>query len=297
MTGGDEMDMKWKDMVTAAAKGSVSKGEKDGKYVDLSSPELRALVQLILSLPQQDQELLFGKNCFHLPMETIEEIYGIQDAETTYAACRKLLSVCVGCREGEWISERTLQEACRLAVHEYVRQEFVPRKKKLFRTAMMIAAAMLLSSVIVFGNDYRVRDKMLTSMSEYFEVYPSPYFKKDPDAVQDKLKSYEIAHLPRRMSQSGFLEGEGYILYLFTSGKGEECYVLISDPEETWIFLSNKTVKYEDYFIGGKCLLLCDMDNASLIKFSMDNVKFIVYGTLDKNEMIKIANGVRQSRR
>ena len=186
------MDMKWSDIVTAAAKGSVSKEGKDWKYIDLYGPELRALVQFILSLPQQDQELLLGVNAFHLPMGTIEEIYGIQDAEKSYAACRRLLSVCVGCREGELISERTLQEACGLAVHEYVRQEFeamdcrytvgrvgkegitctdrrslviVPRKKKVLRTAMMIAAAILLFRQFPKWNDSRIQNTSIHTLN------------------------------------------------------------------------------------------------------------------------------------
>ena len=214
MRKGDDMDMNWQTMLHEAANASFEKdievrsaADNDAySCVDLPKAKIRELSEKILHLPHQGIVLLFSRYCFRLsPQET--EKFQMKNAKGRFHFYRELLSLSMGLSSEQVISEDSLNQACKIAMKDYLRMELkkdpdvnnVGKNRtsiafKRFSKAVAVATitiTLLFSTAMVVNAQFR--EKVIAWVVETFEKYSSFEVQRDGENTQADLQDY---HLP-----------------------------------------------------------------------------------------------------
>ena len=125
------MEKKWQAMLHEAADASFQKeievlavmDSAAYSYVDLPQTALCTLSEKILLLPHQVIVLLFSRYCFYLSPEDTEKFFQIKNAKGSFRFYRNFLSSSIGLSAEQLISDESLNQACIIAMKEYLRAE------------------------------------------------------------------------------------------------------------------------------------------------------------------------------
>ena len=308
------MDAGWNALLNEAAAVSFERGaavhanraEENCSTVDLQKDELRALSEKILLLPHQGMLLLFSRYCFHLSPEETESFFEVQNAKGRFRYYRELLSACMGLEQNQVISDASFRAACKTALKEYLRCEMDEEEalasdaekrsrprltfKRIWRSVAIAAiiACMIFSTVMVANAD--IREKVITWVVETFERYSLFELKRDDPTLQD-LRSYKFTYLPEGVTLLNSTEDINLLQYEYGID-GLPAFNFLISQSDTRIYADTENTDIHSLEINGTAGFWFEKESLNFVFFELDGCYCSIYGSLEINELIKVASGV-----
>lgn len=311
------MDMSWQALLQEAAATSIEKTadtlaatENDNcACVDLREQQIHELSKKILLLPHQGSALLLSRYCFRLSPEETEIFFHLENAKGRFRFYKELLSSSMGVETGHMISDDTFGKACHIALKDYLHNELEVSAddeaagnsrthiafRKVWKTVAVAAITLtLLFSTCMVANA-QFRERVISWVVETFEKYSIFELHGDElDEPQD-LTEYQAGYLPDGaiLKNTTELPGEpsGFLLYEYAIGKSEYFSIVVSQSDNR-IYLDTENAKIEPFDKDGVTGYFFQKDGMSYICFERDGCFFSVYGSIDVDEIVKIAAGI-----
>ena len=308
------MDVGWNALLKEAAAVSfereaashVNRAEETSSAVDLQREDLQALSAKILLLPHQGMLLLFSRYCFHLSPEETEAFFEVQNAKGRFRYYRELLSACIELEKNQVISDTSFRAACKTALKEYLRRETDeeeapaaeaekrPRPrltfKRIWRSAAIAAiiACMMFSTLMVANAD--IRERVITWVVETFEKYSLFELKRDDPTLQD-LRSYTLTYLPEGATLLSSIEDINLLQYEYVID-GLPAFNFLISQSDTRIYADTENTDIHSLEINGTAGFWFEKESLNFVCFELDGCYCSIYGSLEINELIKVASGV-----
>ncbi len=313
MRKGDDMDMNWQAMLHEAANASFEKdievraADDNEAYscVDLPKAKIRELSEKILHLPHQGIALLFSRYCFRLSPQETEKFFHIKNAKGRFRFYRELLSSSMGLSSEQVISDASLNHACKIAMKDYLRMELkedsaansVGKSRthivfRRFGKAVAVAAitiTLLFSTAMVANAQFR--EKVIAWVVETFEKYSIFELQSDGENAQPDLQSYKPAYLPDGAELQNTVELPEFIIYKYKIGNSDYFNIQLSQSDSR-TYVDTESADIETLDMNGVTGYFFKKDGLNYVCFERDGAFFSVYGSLDVDELIKIAAGI-----
>ena len=306
------MDMTWKSMLHEAAAASFEKDIKSFTVdsisyscVDLPQARIRELCDKILLLPHHGIVLLFSRYCFRLSPEETEMFFQLKNAKGHFRFYCALLSSCMGFAENQIISDASLSKACKAALMQYMRTELkegifdktykrpklsVPLRKIGKAVAVAVITLTLLFSTCMVANA-QFREKVIAWVIETFEKYSVFELRSDGETERSDLHSYKPTYLPEGAELMETIEQTVFIGYKYIIG-GSESFSIWIGQTDIRIYTDAENADIEPLDRDGVTGYFFRKDDLKYMCFERDGCFFSVYGSLDMEELIKIAAGI-----
>ena len=310
------MDMSWQAMLHDAAAVSFERNaeslateNRTRSYVDLSYAQIQTLSEKILSLPHEGIVLLLSRFCFHLSPEEAENFFQLKNAKGRFRFYQELLSSCMGVNTEQMISDDAFGSACHIALKEYLHNELEADTddktagnsrthivfRKVWKTVAVAAITLTLLFSTVMVANAQFRERVISWVIETFEKYSIFELHGDElDEPQD-LTEYQAGYLPDGaiLKNTTELPGEpsGFLLYEYAIGKSENFSIVVSQSDSR-IYLDTENAKIEPFDKDGVTGYFFQKDGMSYICFERDGCFFSVYGSIDTDELAKIAASI-----
>ena len=310
------MDMSWQAMLHDAAAVSFERNaeslateNRTRSYVDLSYAQIQTLSEKILSLPHEGIVLLLSRFCFHLSPEEAENFFQLKNAKGRFRFYQELLSSCMGVNTEQMISDDAFGSACHIALKEYLHNELEADTddktagnsrthivfRKVWKTVAVAAITLTLLFSTVMVANAQFRERVISWVIETFEKYSIFELHGDElDEPQD-LTEYQAGYLPDGaiLKNTTELPGEpsGFLLYEYAIGKSENFSIVVSQSDSR-IYLDTENAKIEPFDKDGVTGYFFQKDDTSYICFEWDGCFFSVYGSIDTDELVKIAASI-----
>lgn len=310
------MDMSWQAMLHDAAAVSFERNaeslateNRTRSYVDLSYAQIQTLSEKILSLPHEGIVLLLSRFCFHLSPEEAENFFQLKNAKGRFRFYQELLSSCMGVNTEQMISDDAFGSACHIALKEYLHNELEADTddktagnsrthivfRKVWKTVAVAAITLTLLFSTVMVANAQFRERVISWVIETFEKYSIFELHGDElDEPQD-LTEYQAGYLPDGaiLKNTTELPGEpsGFLLYEYAIGKSENFSIVVSQSDSR-IYLDTENAKIEPFDKDGVTGYFFQKDGMSYICFERDGCFFSVYGSIDTDELVKIAASI-----
>ncbi len=307
------MDMSWQALLQEAAATSFEKtadtlaaAENDNcACVDLNQQQIYELSKKILLLPHQGIVLLLSRYCFRLPPEETEMFFHLENAKGRFRFYKELLSSSMGVEAGRMISDDTFGKACHIALKGYLHNEIEADAddeaagnsrthiafRKVWKTVAVAAITLtLLFSTCMVANA-QFRERVISWVIETFEKYSIFELHGDElDEPQDLIE-YQAGYLPDgAILQDTTMQPE-VILYEYAISESERFSIVVSQSDSR-IYLDTENAKIEPLDKDGVTGYFFQKDDMSYICFERDGCFFSVYGSIDTDELVKIAASI-----
>lgn len=167
--------------------------------------------------------------------------------------------------------------------------------RKVWKTVAVAAITLtLLFSTCMVANA-QFRERVISWVIETFEKYSIFELHGDElDEPQD-LTEYQAGYLPDGaiLKNTTELPGEpsGFLLYEYAIGKSENFSIVVSQSDSR-IYLDTENAKIEPFDKDGVTGYFFQKDGMSYICFERDGCFFSVYGSIDTDELVKIAASI-----
>lgn len=306
------MDMTWKSMLHEAAAASFEKDIKSFAVdsisyscVDLPQARIRELSEKVLLLPHQGIVLMFSRYCFRLSSEEAEMFFHLKNAKGQFRFYSELLSSCMGLAENQMISDASFSKACKAALKNYLRAELkegifdktykrsklsVPLRKIGKAVAVAVITLTLLFSTCMVANA-QFREKVIAWVIETFEKYSVFELRSDGETERSDLHSYKPTYLPEGAELMETIEQTVFIGYKYIIG-GSESFSIWIGQTNIRIYTDAENADIEPLDRDGVTGYFFRKDDLKYMCFERDSCFFSVYGSLDMEELIKIAAGI-----
>lgn len=306
------MDMTWKSMLHEAVAASFEKNIKSFAVdsisyscVDLPQARIRELSEKVLLLPHQGIVLMFSRYCFRLSSEEAEMFFHLKNAKGQFRFYSELLSSCMGLAENQMISDASFSKACKAALKNYLRAELkegifdktykrsklsVPLRKIGKAVAVAVITLTLLFSTCMVANA-QFREKVIAWVIETFEKYSVFELRSDGETERSDLHSYKPTYLPEGAELMETIEQTVFIGYKYIIG-GSESFSIWIGQTDIRIYTDAENADIEPLDRDGVTGYFFRKDDLKYMCFERDGCFFSVYGSLDMEELIKIAAGI-----
>lgn len=298
------MYMTWQALLQEAAATSfdntadtLAAAENDG-YIcaDLSLSQVNELSGKILLLPQQAVTLLLSRYCFRLSPEETEKLFGLENAKGRFRFYRQLLSSSMGLEDGCVIADDSIEKACQIAMKDYLHTELEesgrPHKvrKRFWKTVAVaaITAALLLTTCMAASAQFR--ERVVSWVVETFEEFS--IFEVHGGERQD-LTAYHATYLPDGAVLDDTTEQPELIAYEYTVVEKADLHIIISQSD-TGTSLDTEDAEVTPFDKGGMTGYFITKDDVSFVCFERDGCFFAVFGSIDTDELWKIAVGIEK---
>ena len=316
MRKGDDMDMNWQAMLHEAANASFEKdievrsaADNDAdSCVDLPKAKIRELSEEILHLPHQGIVLLFSRYCFQLSPQETEKFFQMKNTKGRFRFYRELLSSSMGLSSEQVISDASLNHACKIAMKGYLRTELkenaavssVGKSRthivfRRFGKAVAVAAitiTLLFSTAMVANAQFR--EKVIAWVVETFEKYSIFELQSDGENTQPDLQGYKPAYLPDGAELQNTVELPEFIIYKYKIGNSDYFNIQLSQSD-TRTYVDAESADIETLDMNGVTGYFFKKDGLNYVCFEHDGAFFSVYGSLDVDELIKIAADITRN--
>lgn len=311
------MDMSWQTLLQEAAATSFEKtadtlaaAENDNcACVDLHQQQIHELSKKILLLPHQGIVLLLSRYCFRLSPEETEMFFHLENAKGRFRFYKELLSSSMGFVAGCMISDDTFGNACHIALKDYLHNQLEADAddkaagnsrthiafRKVWKTVAVAAITLtLLFSTCMVANA-QFRERVISWVVETFEKYSIFELHGDElDEPQD-LTEYQAGYLPdgailQNMTKQPNTE-PGVVIRKYAISESEFFDIVITQSDNR-IYLDTENAKIEPLDKDGVTGYFFQKDDTSYICFERDGCFFSVYGSIDTDELVKIAAGI-----
>ena len=311
------MDMSWKALLQKAAATSFEKTadtlaavENDNcACVDLHRQQIRELSRKILLLPHQGIVLLLSRYCFRLSPEETENFFHLENARGRFRFYKELLSSSMGVEAGCMISDDAFRKACRIALKDYLRNELEAGEddeaagnsrihigfRKVWKTVAAAAITMTLLFSTGMVANAQFRERVISWVVETFEKYSIFELHGDElDEPQD-LTGYQAGYLPdgailQDTTKQPNKEPE-VVIRKYAISESERFDIVITQSDNR-VYFDNENTKIEPFDKDGVTGYFFRKDGMSYICFERDGCFFSVYGSIDTDELVKIAAGI-----
>ena len=307
------MDMSWQALLQEAAATSFEKtadtlaaAENDNcACIDLRQQQIYELSKKILLLPHQGIVLLLSRYCFRLSPEETEMFFHLENAKGRFRFYKELLSSSMGVEAGHMISDDTFGKACHIALKDYLHNELEADTddkaagnsrthiafRKVWKTVAVAAITLtLLFSTCMVANA-QFRERVISWVVETFEKYSIFELHGDElDEPQD-LTEYQADYLPDGAILQGTTRQPEVVLYEYATSESERFSIVVSHSDNR-IYLDTENAKIEPFDKDGVAGYFFRKDGVSYICFERDGCFFSVYGSIDTDELVKIAAGI-----
>ena len=307
------MDMSWQALLQEAAATSFEKtadtlaaAENDNcACIDLHQQQIHELSKKILLLPQQGIVLLLSRYCFRLSPEETEMFFHLENAKGRFRFYKELLSSSMGVEAGCMISDDTFVKACHIALKCYLHNELEADAddeaagnnrthiafRKVWKTVAVAAITLtLLFSTCMVANA-QFRERVISWVVETFEKYSIFELHGDElDEPQD-LTEYQAGYLPDGAILQGTTRQPEVVLYEYATSESERFSIVVSHSDNR-IYLDTENAKIEPFDKDGVAGYFFQKDDMSYICFERDGCFFSVYGSIDTDELAKIAASI-----
>lgn len=313
MRKGDDMDMNWQAMLHEAANASFEKdievrsAADDDAYscIDLPKAKLRELSEKILHLPHQGIILLFSRYCFRLSPQETEKFFQMKNAKGRFRFYRELLSSSMDLSSEQVISDDSLNQACRIAMKTYLRMELKEdpaansagkrRTHIAFRRLGKAVAAAAITITLLFSTamvaNAQFREKVIAWVVETFEKYSSFELQSDGANTQPDLQSYKPTYLPDGAELQNTVELPEFYGYEYAIDDTAYFSIWLSQSDIR-IYIDAENADVEPFDKDGIAGYFFKKEDLNYVCFERDACSFSVYGSLDMDELIKIAAGI-----
>lgn len=307
------MDMNWQAMLHEAAKVSFEKNieilaaaDNDVRScVDLPQAKIQELNEKILQLPPQGIALLFSRYCFHLSPEETEMFFQLKNAKGRFRFYRDMLSSSMGLNAEQTISDTSLDHACKIALKDYLRTELkedadVYRDGKsrthiAFRHIGKAVAVAAITLTLLFSTcmvaNAQIREKVIAWVIETFEKYSIFELQSNGENVRADLQSYQPTYLPDGAELLNMIEQPEMVAYEFAINDSSHFNILLSKAD-TRIYTDAENAEIESFDKDGVTGYFFMKDDLNYVCYERDSYFFSIYGSIDMDELIKIAAGI-----
>ena len=274
--------------------------------VDLGPAKVRELCDKILLLPHQGLVLLFCRYCFHLSPEDAEALFQVENAKGHFRFFIRLLSACMGLEETQEISDASLAKACSKAMRIYLRTELKEtaggewgensRTNPVFQRIGRIAAIVAIALTILFSTSIAVNaqflEKVVTWVIETLEKYSLFELKTDDAPVQQDLRIYQPSYIPDGAALLATVEQPELQVYDYACGDEQSFSIMISRPENK-IYMDTENAEITPFERNGMTGYCFQKEGLSGVCFERDGLFFAVSGSIDMDELMKIADSIK----
>ena len=310
---GDDMDMNWQAMLHEAANASFEKdievrsAADDDAYscIDLPKAKLRELSEKILHLPHQGIILLFSRYCFRLSPQETEKFFQMKNAKGRFRFYRELLSSNMGGSSAQEISDDSLNQACKIAIKTYLRMELKEdsavrsagktRTHIAFRRLGKAVAVAAITITLLFSTamvaNAQFREKVIAWVVETFEKYSIFELQSDGENTQPDLQSYKPTYIPDGAELQNTVEVPEFISYKYEIGSSDY-FIIQLGQSDIRIYVDAENADIEPLNKDGVTGYHFKKDGLNYVCFERDGCSFSVYGSLNSDELIKIATGI-----
>lgn len=275
--------------------------------VTLNAGKKYNLIEKILLLPEKGMFVLFSKYCFHLTTEETDFFFNIENADGYLRYYRKLLSRLVGLADGTVVSEDLLEKSCKKAVKAYVKREiqvnerdgkilFFPKVlsrmlRALPRQAAIILITVLIGISVTLTVNAEFRQKVISWVVEIFETYGIFEIKGEKEPDMAVLQTYKPTYLPKGFQLFNTVTQPSLILYEYGTNTGESLSILMSLSDGR-IYMDTEGAELKEIDFEGTTAYYFEKDDSGHLIFGKDGYHFVVYGNVDKDEILKIAESI-----
>ena len=307
------MDMNWQAMLHEAADASFEKNieslaaaDNDAcSYADLPKAKIQELSEKILYLPHQGIVLLFSRYCFRLSPKEAEKFFQLENAKGRFRFYRELLSSNMGFSSAQVISDDSLNQACRIAMKTYLRMELKEdpaansagkrRTHIAFRRFGKAVAVAAITITLLFSTamvtNAKIREKVIAWIVETFEKYSIFELQSDGENTKPDLQSYKPTYLPDGAELKNTVEQPEMLAYEYAINESSYFNILLS-KSDTRIYADAENTEIESFDKDGVIGYYFKKDDLNYICYERDGDFFSIYGSIDMDELIKIAAGI-----
>lgn len=281
---------------------NVNAGNSYYDEVDLSYAQIQILSEKILLLPRKGILVLFCKYCFHFTPKEAELFYHIENGKALLLYYKKWLSYVIGVKNGEIISESNFRDASVMAMKKFLDQELYSvtpssnlynniKRRVLQKVAVAaVIAAITFSSALVANAEFR--ERVVSWIVETFEKYSIFELKSSDVLTIQGLQEFSPQYLPDKFELFNIIEQPSLILYEYKSSDDKFLDILMS-LSDTRVYIDTEGSRLETIEMKDTSGYYFEKDGNNYIIFEKEGYYFSVYGTLDRDELISVAENLR----
>ena len=203
------------------------------------------------------------------------------------------------------ISDDTFGKACHIALKDYLHNELEADAddkavgnsrahiafRKVWKTVAVAAITLtLLFSTCMVANA-QFRERVISWVIETFEKYSIFELNTDGQDERQDLMDYQTTYLPAEAVLQNTVEQPEIVVYEFAISESQHFNVVIS-RSDTRLYLDTENAEIEQFDKDGVTGYFFKKDDMKYICFEQDGCFFSVYGSIDTDELIKIAAGI-----
>lgn len=289
-------------------------------YQSLSVSQIDQLARKISLLPSDYRNILFFRYYFNSSPSETNKMLETENSIGKLRYVQKMLSTFMGL-EDSWIDEDSMEKACEIALiedkKEYENIEILhkPNYSKAFRLKlkdikikqnpnnmfMLIAkrvAVFILVSILSFSAILAVnaeaRENVFGWVVETFPKFSifTPKIE-DEDSKSVDLTSIKVNYIPEGFKLVDIHEGRKMLIYNYLAENDQEFTVKLFDPSgEGKSYYDTENSEIEEIIFKGSQAFTWRTDKITYLIWNQDGIECHISGSLNKDEILKIAENV-----
>lgn len=285
---------------------------KSFEFVNLTAEQGNKLLKSILALPVDRQNLIIFKHCYNHTFDELEDLLDIDNAKGEYINILMMLSESLDIKDA-LISEHSMSEACQKAaqiINERTVDDFdsfiaensdeftKKNRSQVFVSSYSLGKKAACIALIGFGvlagvNAY-ANGKIFNWVASTFEKHSE--FTISEENITDKdTVDIKIGYIPKgfELKNNTISKSADYYYY-----ENEDRILLITflyDTVKTG--LNTENAKIEKFELDGGEATTWKKDNISYFVLSKEGVGCQILGNIDKDEFMKIYEGISVNRK
>lgn len=277
---------------------------KDIQYVDLNEMQERKILRSLLNMPIDDQSLLIFKNYYNYTFEEIGDLLDIQNPKGEYLYLNSVLSEILEIdnkfisdysmvKISELLAQKTNQEVFS-EIDDKVTTENKSKKALIFKQfnnkkVVHFVVCILLGVSVLFSANAFAEGKLFKWVITTFEKYSSFNIGDENKVDKGDLK-VEISYIPEGFELHKKANNPDSDIYYYK--KDKEYFVIRFVYSDIDLLLNTEGSVKEETVLDGEKIIFWEKDNSNYFVLNKDHVGCLIYGNIDKDEAIKIYNGV-----
>ncbi len=277
---------------------------KDIEYFDLSESEEKRVLELLLNMPFDTQSLLIFKNYYKHTFAEIGDILGIENPKGEYLYLNSVLSEILE-MEDKFISEKSMIKVSNLLaekVNEANCKEFdiefksEKQEKKVVRfkyfytkKVASFAIVILLGISLLFSANAFADGKIFEWVVITFEKYSSFNIGEENVVNKDTL-DIKITYIPEGLELDKQSNNSGLDVYYYKNNNESLLIEFVYDDIN--IYLNTEDSIQNNFEIDGNKIIFWQKGKSNFFVFNKNGVGCQICGSLEKDEFIKIYNGI-----
>lgn len=287
----------------------------------LTAEEIQKLAQKITALPLEYMNTLFFRYCFGFSSEDADAVLETAHSAGRLRYTRNMLSHFMGLNDA-LVDDHSMKMACERVLSEYVAQDVpdvlqIPKYSNAFRrklkaikaaqksvnVVMIImkrVAVFILVCAISFSTalvaDAKLRERFLNWVVETFPKFSifTTQTTEFPVAMVLKQDSIVFGYLPEEYGISDVSQGRNMLKYTFLSGDGNKQLTISFIISEAGIksYFNTEDAEVQCISIKKSEAYTWKTDKMTYFLWAQGDIKCQMFGNLDYNELIKIAENI-----